>query len=222
MASKFCPLKPAILSFWRINLRLWQGSLAWMRIWTDNVKCLLTDLTAVIQASFLLPSLSTLLHHSALLFTFLSYSILSAEWEAPTWPRNTPQCSPSPLAPVRAALLGHNRQRGGPLWRSGPGVWLERRNVWSVNEHTQSVKTHLHIHTANWSTPTVCWTRQADEEEEWHSFSCLSSFPSHPSSPPQLIHSVHLRGGWRDGLSLIGHKWEGFVYPGGGGVKRVR
>lgn len=91
-----------------------------------------------------------------------------------------------------------------------------------THTHTQSVKTHLHIHTANWSTPTACWTRQADEEEEWHSFSCLSPFPSHPSSPPQLIHSVHLRGGWRDGLSLIGHKWEGFVYPGGGGVKRVR
>lgn len=27
-----------------------------MRVWTDNVKCLITDLTAVIQASFLLPS----------------------------------------------------------------------------------------------------------------------------------------------------------------------
>lgn len=175
-----------------------------MRIWTDNVKCLITDLTAVIQASFLLPSLSTLLHHSALLFTFLSYSILSAEWEAPTWPRNTPPMFPLSPCPGQSTSPGTQqaaRWASLAVWTRGLVRKEECVECKWTHTHTQSVKTHLHIHTANWNTPTVCWTRQADKEEEWHSFSCLSPFPSHPSSPPSA-HSLCSSPGRMEGWTF--------------------
>lgn len=72
------------------------------------------------------------------------FFLLSGKLQADPDP---PPLFPSPLAPVRAPLLGHTRQRGGPLWRSGPGIWLVRRNVWSVNEHTHSKNTYLRAHT---------------------------------------------------------------------------
>lgn len=195
-----------------------------MRIWTDNVKCLITDLTAVIQASFLLPSLSTLLHHSALLFTFLSYSILSAEWEAPTWPRNTPPMFPLSPCPGQSTSPGTQQ---AARWAS-LAVWT--RGLVRKEECVECKWTHTHAVSKN--TPThshskLKHTNSLLNETGWWGGGMTQlllsvTVPLSSFIPPQLIHSVHLRGGWRDGLSVIGHKWEGFVYPGGGGVKRVR
>lgn len=45
--------------------------------------------------------------------------------------------------------------------------------------------------------------------------------PSHPFSH-RFIHFGHLQGGWKDGLSLIGHKWGGFMFLGGGVKQKKR
>ncbi len=193
------------------------------------IKLALMNFTATSDSSCLLPSLSPLLHHPVLLFTSLSYSILSAEWEAPGWPRAPPPLFPSPLAPVRAPLLGHTRQRGGPLWRSGPGIWLVRRNVWSVNEHT-----HTHTHTVQIHTCEHTHTQSHNKLEHTNtvepdrlmrrndtaSLVCHRSL-SHPFSPS--AHSLSSSPGRMEGWTFADRtQVRRFCLPQGAGGTKER
>lgn len=122
-----------------------------MRIWTDKVKCLInTDVTAVIQASFLLPFLF-----------LLSFTTL---------PSSSPSCltvffllsgklQPDPETPPLSPCPGQSTSPGtqqAARWAS-PAVWtrgLVRKEecVECKWTHTQSVKTHTYTITQQTET----------------------------------------------------------------------